>query len=98
MSISRRSFLGGTACAGAALFMSAMVHGKRVVYAVDAPSIANPTLNPLSIPQFQTALLIPMGRLGTPEDLVGLTLFLLSPASAYITGQVFHINGGMLMP
>jgi NAD(P)-dependent dehydrogenase (short-subunit alcohol dehydrogenase family) len=45
-----------------------------------------------------TARLIPMGRLGTPRDLVGLTLFLLSPASAYITGQVFHVNGGMLMP
>lgn len=37
----------------------------------------------------------PMGRLGRPEDLVGPTLFLASPASAYVTGQILHVNGGM---
>ncbi|MDI6025207.1 glucose 1-dehydrogenase [Corticibacterium sp. UT-5YL-CI-8] len=41
---------------------------------------------------------IPMGRLGTPDDLVGPTLFLASPASAYVTGQILHVNGGMYSP
>jgi FtsP/CotA-like multicopper oxidase with cupredoxin domain len=65
MNITRRQFLGGTACAGAALFMSAMVDGRRVVYAVDMPSA--PTLDPTTVPKFQTPLLIPpvMPRAGT---------------------------------
>jgi NAD(P)-dependent dehydrogenase (short-subunit alcohol dehydrogenase family) len=36
----------------------------------------------------------PMRRLGTPEDLVGTALFLASPASAFITGQVIYVDGG----
>jgi NAD(P)-dependent dehydrogenase (short-subunit alcohol dehydrogenase family) len=37
---------------------------------------------------------IPMGRAGTPEDVVGPTLFLLSDASAYMTGAVLRVSGG----
>ena len=37
----------------------------------------------------------PMGRLGTPEDLVGLALFLASDESAYCTGGVYMADGGM---
>lgn len=40
---------------------------------------------------------IPLGRIGQPDDLVGATMFLVSDAAAYITGQVLHVNGGMLM-
>ncbi len=36
----------------------------------------------------------PMGRFGTPEDLIGATLWLLSPASKFITGVVLPIDGG----
>jgi NAD(P)-dependent dehydrogenase (short-subunit alcohol dehydrogenase family) len=36
----------------------------------------------------------PMGRFGNPEDLVGTVLWLLSPASAFITGVVVPIDGG----
>jgi 3-oxoacyl-[acyl-carrier protein] reductase len=41
---------------------------------------------------------IPLARLGQIEDVVNAALFLSSPAAAYITGQVLHVNGGMLMP
>jgi gluconate 5-dehydrogenase len=38
---------------------------------------------------------IPMRRLGGPEDLKGIVLLFASPASAYITGQVIAVDGGM---
>lgn len=44
------------------------------------------------------AAMIPMGRIGVPADLVGAALFFLDPGSDYITGQVLHVNGGLLMP
>ena len=40
---------------------------------------------------------IPLGRVGTPEDIAGAVLFLASDQAAYITGQVIHVNGGMYM-
>jgi NAD(P)-dependent dehydrogenase (short-subunit alcohol dehydrogenase family) len=36
----------------------------------------------------------PMGRFGTPEDLLGAALWLLSPASAFVTGAVVPVDGG----
>ncbi|HMB23242.1 MAG TPA: SDR family oxidoreductase [Anaerolineales bacterium] len=36
----------------------------------------------------------PMGRFGTPDDLLGATLWLVSPASAFVTGTVIPIDGG----
>ena len=40
---------------------------------------------------------IPMSRFGKPEDIANLVYFLAIDDSSYITGQNFHINGGMLM-
>lgn len=37
---------------------------------------------------------IPLGRLGEPEDLTGMALYLLSPASDFCTGQVIYVDGG----
>jgi len=37
----------------------------------------------------------PLGRLGTPQDIVGAILFLLSPCAQFITGQVLVIDGGI---
>ena len=36
----------------------------------------------------------PMNRFGTPEDLLGATMWLISPASAFVTGAVIPIDGG----
>lgn len=40
---------------------------------------------------------IPLKRAGTPEDVANLCLFLASDMAAYITGQVFNVDGGMVM-
>jgi len=40
---------------------------------------------------------IPMGKLGMPEDIANCIKFLVSDDASYITGQVVHVNGGMLM-
>jgi NAD(P)-dependent dehydrogenase (short-subunit alcohol dehydrogenase family) len=40
---------------------------------------------------------IPLGRPGVPDDLAGATVFLASPASDYITGQILWLDGGWLL-
>lgn len=39
--------------------------------------------------------MVPLGRIGTPEDLVGIAVFLASDESAYCTGGVYMADGGM---
>lgn len=41
---------------------------------------------------------IPLGRLGSPEDVAAGVLFLCSEAGGYVTGETLNINGGMFMP
>ncbi len=50
----------------------------------------------IALPKAKEALLrqIPLRRLGTPSEIVGLAILLTSPASSYITGSIFSIDGG----
>ena len=38
---------------------------------------------------------IPLGRAGTVEDVAGVTVFLASDLSSYVTGQIVDVNGGL---
>jgi 3-oxoacyl-[acyl-carrier protein] reductase len=52
------------------------------------------------LPEAQKAALmaqIPLGRLGTPEEIAATVAFLASPDAGYITGAELHVNGGMFM-
>jgi 3-oxoacyl-[acyl-carrier protein] reductase len=40
---------------------------------------------------------IPLGRLGSPNEIAATVAFLASPSAAYITGETIHVNGGMYM-
>ena len=40
---------------------------------------------------------IPISRMGTPDDLVGMCLFLLSDQASWITGQIFNVDGGQII-
>ena len=40
---------------------------------------------------------IPMGRLGTPQDMAGVALFLASPLAAYVVGQTIPFDGGLIL-
>jgi NAD(P)-dependent dehydrogenase (short-subunit alcohol dehydrogenase family) len=54
-----------------------------------------------ALPHFDAAAraaAIPLGRLGEVADVVDPVLFLLGDGSRYVTGQVLHVNGGLLMP
>ena len=45
----------------------------------------------------QMLAVIPLGKLGSPEDVARTVLFLLSEDADYITGQTIHVDGGMVM-
>ena len=46
----------------------------------------------------QAEAVIPMGRLGTPEDVAYAVLFLASDESNYITGHAIVVDGGQILP
>ena len=65
-----------------------------------APGFIDTDMTQAMAPAQREALLarIPLGRLGTADDVANAVLFLASPRAGYITGATLHVNGGMLMP
>jgi 3-oxoacyl-[acyl-carrier protein] reductase len=53
---------------------------------LDDPALAKEVLRP-----------IPMGRVGTPEEIAAPALFLCTPHAGFITGEIFNVNGGAVL-
>ncbi|KMQ81150.1 3-oxoacyl-[acyl-carrier protein] reductase [Candidatus Burkholderia pumila] len=64
-----------------------------------APGFIDTDMTKILPEEQRTALTaqIPVGRLGSPEDIAHAVAFLASPFAGYITGTTLHVNGGMYM-
>ena len=49
-----------------------------------------------NVPKEMIKQIIPMGRMGLPEEIAKVVRFLCSEEASYITGQVISVNGGMI--
>jgi 3-oxoacyl-[acyl-carrier protein] reductase len=49
-----------------------------------------------NVPKEMIKQIIPMGRVGLPEEVAKVVRFLCSDEASYITGQVISVNGGMI--
>lgn len=70
---------------------------KILVNAIGPTFIYTPLTEPMfQDPEFHADVLnrIPLGRIGTPEDVVGAAIYLASPASDLVTGQTLLVDGG----
>jgi gluconate 5-dehydrogenase len=74
-------------------------HGINVNAVAPGTIMTNPTNSALNDPEKMARELarIPMGRLGSPSDVVGPVLFLCSRAADYVTGHVLVVDGGWLL-
>jgi len=58
------------------------------------PGIVSPDGEPAHQAHVDLLPLVPMGRLGRPEEMVGAVVYLASPAASYTTGEIVFANGG----
>jgi NAD(P)-dependent dehydrogenase (short-subunit alcohol dehydrogenase family) len=74
-------------------------HGINVNAVAPGTIMTDLTLKVLDTPEKmnRAAAKIPIGRLGSPEDMVGPVLFLCSDQAAYITGHTLVVDGGWLL-
>jgi 3-oxoacyl-[acyl-carrier protein] reductase len=72
---------------------------RNILANVVAPGFIETDMTAAMTPEARTTLSqqIPLERLGTPTDIAGVVGFLASEYAAYITGQVFVVDGGMVM-
>lgn len=72
---------------------------RNVLANVVAPGYVETDMTAALPEEAKTALFaqIPLGRLGTPQDIAGMVTFLASDSASYITGQTFVVDGGMVM-
>ncbi len=73
--------------------------GRNITVNAIAPGFIETEMTGVLDEKTRNAILetIPLGRLGQPEEVAALVCFLASDVAAYITGQTFGIDGGMVM-
>jgi len=85
--------------AGMARSLAREIGSRGITVNCIAPGFIDTDMTRALSEEQRTALLqqIPLGRLGSPEDVAAAVAFLASPQAAYITGATLHVNGGMYM-
>lgn len=73
--------------------------GRNIQVNCVAPGFIETQMTDLLTPEQKEAILsrIPLGRMGKTEEVADAVLFLASPLSSYVTGQVLTVDGGMVM-
>ena len=80
--------------------LSRELGGQNIRINAIAPGPIDTEANRTTTPQEMIADIVkglPLSRMGTPEDLVGMCLFLLSDEANWITGQIFNVDGGQII-
>lgn len=84
---------------GFARSLAAEVGSRGITVNTVAPGFIDTDMTK-GLPEEQKAGLlsnIPVGRLGKPEEIAAVVVFLASDAAAYVSGETIHVNGGMYM-
>jgi 3-oxoacyl-[acyl-carrier protein] reductase len=79
--------------------LAAELGGRNITVNCVAPGFIDTDMTRVLSDEQKKTLLghIPLGRLGTPEDVAAAVAYLASPQAGYVTGAVLHVNGGMYM-
>ena len=85
--------------AGMARSLAREIGSRNITVNCIAPGFIDTDMTRALAQEQRDALLkqIPLGRLGSPEDIAAAVLYLASPGAAYVTGTTLHVNGGMYM-
>jgi 3-oxoacyl-[acyl-carrier protein] reductase len=84
---------------GMAKSLAQEVAGRGVTVNCVAPGFVKSAMTDALNEKLRQAILdkVPMGRLGTAEDVAAAVAYLASDEAGWVTGQTFHVNGGMAM-
>jgi 3-oxoacyl-[acyl-carrier protein] reductase len=79
--------------------LAAELGSRSITVNCVAPGFIDTDMTRALAPDQKSKLLehIPLGRLGSPEDVAAAVAYLASPQAGYVTGAVLHVNGGMYM-
>jgi len=80
---------------GASKSLAIELASRGITVNVVAPGLIESSATRQAFKPEQINAIVPMKRVGTPEEVAALVSFLVSEPAAYITGQVIGINGGM---
>jgi 3-oxoacyl-[acyl-carrier protein] reductase len=84
---------------GLTLSVAREVASRNITVNAVSPGYINTSMTEELTPELKDAMLklVPLGRVGSPEDVAHAVCFLASEQAGYITGHVLNVNGGLLM-